>query len=401
MAEFVLPPGLGTIYFRKETGKWVAQLPPSRGRRTESFFDRNDAVMWLIEQYAAGKQVEPEEEGAPRGGALFRDVIADWSKNRIISESTRAGEKQLISYVRKHRLGSKPMGKLRPDHVKQLMSDLPVNTRRIKFGRKLSVFFGWAVDNGYTTVDLYARSGAKKIVQMAMQRRGEWKRDSTDVVWSAEQIATFIAAEKDPQYQLTWALLAVSAGRCEDVLGLEWGLQYLDEKFPWGLFQKGITTSDTDPIVVPVPKGGERRKVFWGLALGAHLQCVQVEQAEFRASCSRWEENADWILDRRVKSRRTMFGRWGMHLAPGTVQHRIPRHAARLGLERAGSHVFRRSLATLASDLGYNRSMIIDVLGHKPGVTDGYIKTSDSARHDFAEHMTKLLLPPGFLKEGS
>lgn len=398
--KYNLPPGLGSVYFRKDVGRWTALGPPDANGKRKSggtFDDPDAATMWLIGHYKGSAPVDVEPQPT-RGDVLFRDAIKKWSDGRPVKESTRSGDKGLLRHIKGHNLGARPMGKLRPEHVTQILRELPFNSRKYQFGRRLSTFFGWAEVNGYTLTHLYRRSDASKIVSDTKKRSEEWRRPSTDVVWSAEEIATFIETERNPQYQLTWAIFAVTACRCGEALGLQWLNQHLDDECPWGWAKMNITTSEGSPILEETPKAGERRKLYYGKPFAAYLLTVQAEQAAYRATLPCWDEDG-WILDRRTNSRQTM-GRWGMFLSPGTVQGAFVRHATRLGLEHAGGpHVIRKSISTIANAEGYDKSLRIDLLGHKPDVTDGYVKTPPAERHRFAEHMSKLLLPSFMLPQ--
>jgi integrase len=398
--DIVLPRGLGSIYFRKDTGKYQALRPPRAGikRESDSFATKTEAAMWLIARYneAAGARVTGDGGMLPRGDVKFRDAVIEWNKRKSIKESTRATIKNgLVMHVRGHTLASRAMGTLVPDHLVLLLDALPFNSRKYTIGRQLSAFCTWAHAHGYTATHLYRQSDAVNIVKATKKRSAEWRRPSTDVVWSPTQTMALIAAEPNPLYQLTFAIMAVTGARCGDVLGLEQALQFLDAEYPWGYFQKNITTTDEAPVIEETGKGGKRRTAFYGSGFAAFLRSARADQLAYRAGCPHWE--GDWLLDRRTASRQTM-GRFGMFLSPGTVQHRLATQAARIGNPHGGGpHVLRRSLATLANAKGYDKSMRIDVLGHEPDVSDGYVKTPDDKRHHFAEHMSKLLLPAHML----
>lgn len=400
--KYTLPPGLGSVYFRKDVGRWAALLPPDANGKRKSggtFDDADAATMWLIEQYKGSAPVAAESE-PERGSVLFRDAIKRWHDGRAGShkDSTRSNDEVVVQHIQRHKLGSRPMGKLRPEHVTQLVNELPFNSRKYMFGRKLSAFFGWAEVNGYTLTHLYRRSDAPRIISDTKKRADEWQRPSSQVVWSVDDIRRFIEDEKNPQYQLVWAIFAVTACRCGETLGMQWFNQFLDDQYPWGWVQKNVTTSPHAPIVAATPKGNIRRPVYFGAPFAAHLRAVQEAQTAYRANCPRWDDD-DWLLDRRTNSRQTT-GRWGMYLSPGTVQGAFTRHATRLGLEDGGGpHVIRRSISTIANAENYDKNMRIDVLGHQPDVTDNYVKTPPAERHRFAEHMSKLLLPSFMLPQ--
>ncbi len=396
-ASIVLPPGLGSIYFRKDTGKWQALRPPKPGvkRDNKAFETKTEAAMWLIGQYNVAKA--EEDTSSAEGGVKFCDAVVTWNEERSAKKGTKDQAKNgLIKEVTAHKFSAVAMGDLQPKHVSKVLDDMAFGSRKLNVGRQLSAFCGWAYANGYTKKHLFLLSEGPSILSRVKKRSDEWRRESTDVVWTPDEIMLFIDAEEKPYYKLAFALLAVSGARCGDVVGLEWNQQNLNDMHPWGWFQKNVTTTNNDPSIEEVGKGGQRRRVYYGCGFATYLRRAQDEQRAYREDCPNWA--GDWVVDRRLRSRQTM-GRFGLHLSPGSLENHVTEHAARIGLTHAGGpHVFRRSLSTLADDLRYTKSMRLDVLGHKPGVADNYVKQTPEKRHEFAEHVSKLLLPSYMLE---
>lgn len=382
--------------YQKPNGKWVAQLPPSLGKRTKTVATEAEAWAWVREQYA--KLWLGHDGDKPDRTIRLGDLIIKWLESKTLSGATREDYRiRIEKYVVGHLLAHSPIGELRPHHVDLLVRSTPENWTRIHLSKILAKFFDWCDANDFTNKDLFARaSEVDRLVKNAYRIvRANHRRESTERTWEPKEFVRFMEHEPSPVYRALWMFIAVTGARRGEAIGLIWENVNLDEGWCW--LADNVTTGGSFIFHEPVPKNRVQRKVYFDPFMVAVLRVLKADQDAHRATRKEW--TGDFVFDRRRG-----WGKGyapGIHLAPATVTQRFNRHASECGLDNLGGpHGLRRTLATLMTSkafiegLGLSesaaKSLRIDYLGHSPDVSDGYVKTKESMMHAAARRISEL-----------
>jgi len=381
---------LNASIYQKPNGKWVAQLPPSLGKRTKTVTTEPEAKQWVREQYA--KLWLGHDGDTPDRNVRLGELIMKWLESKVLAGSTREDYRiRLNKYVVDHPLGHSPIGELRPHHVDILVKGTPENWTRIHLAKILSKFFDWCDANDYTSKNLYARSSeTPRLVKNAYRIvRNENRQESTDTVWEPKDFVRFLEHEPDPVYRALWMFIAVTGVRRGEAIGLLWTNVDLDGGWAW--IADNVTTGGSEIFHGKRPKNQVRRKVYFDQFTAAILRNLKIDQDVFRQTHESWV--GDFVFDRRRGWGKAYEP--GIHLAPATVTQRFVRHAGECGLPNIGGpHGLRRTLATLMENNDFSKSLRIDFLGHTPDVADGYVKTKESMMHAAARRISELFFGP-------
>jgi integrase len=373
--------------------RWLAQLPPSMGRRGKIHDTEIEAWLWLQSEVAK-KTLGIREPTDDPGQVLVGTLIDKWLAGHTLKESSRGDYRiRIDKHIKAHALGLIPIGDVRGMDVDQALSSTPMNWTRIHVAKILSTFFDWAENNRFTVGNPYRQSQAKRTCQLTY--RVVERRESSDSVWTPEQFVTFVEHESDPVYRDYWVFVAATGARRGESIGARWSNMHTVDGWCW--LADNITTAGNEIIHSDTPKNWKRRKAYFGPVVSKMLLARKDEQEAYRMASSRamrTEWTTDWVFDRRRGKGPRFFP--GVHLAPATVTQRFNRQADELGLPHlAGPHGLRRTFATIAETEGFRPAVLTAAMGHTPDIHGLYPKAVESDMQHLAAHLADLILPNG------
>jgi integrase len=379
--------GIAGSVSRRKDGRWLAQLPPSMGRRSKVHDDEDSGWLWLRQENAKAT-LDVGRDGKNPARVLVKDLIEVWLAAVLLKETTLIDYRKCIAaHVNSSPFGALTVGEVRGMDIDKLLQAAPKNWTRLHLSSILSTFFDWAENNRFTVGNPYRQSDAKRIGQIT--KRTLERRASSDIAWTPEQLVLFIAHEPCVVYRDYWIFVAATGARRGEAIGARWPNIHPAEG--WGWLQDNVTTAANKTIYSDTPKNWKRRRTYFGPVVGQMLLARKKEQEKHKATCGTW--SGDWVFDRRNGKGKTFHH--GTHLSPGSVTNRFNRHTAELGLPSlAGPHGLRRTFATIAEAEGFNPSALTKALGHTPSLQNLYPKASESDMLRLAARLTELILPP-------
>lgn len=368
-------------------GRWLAQLPPSMGRKGKIHDTEAEARLWLRQRILTEMLGIQGPERAAR--LTVSELIDSWLDLADLAESTRIDYRiRTDRRVKPQLLGSMAIGDVLPMHINACLQAAPANWTRIHVAKILSPFFAWAEVNRFTVGNPYRQSDAKSICKK--QRKRNQKRDSSETAWTPEQLVTFVEHESDPVFRDYWVFVAATGARRGESIGARWSNMHAAEG--WCLLADNITTAGNAIIHGDAPKNGETRKAYFGPVVAKMLLARHDDQEAYRAGHTSW--SGDWVFDRRRGKGPRFFP--GVHLAPATVTARFNRQAKELGLPYlAGPHGLRRTFSTIAEAERFLPSVRTKAMGHTPDIHGLYPKPSVTDMQALAERLAELILPNG------
>jgi integrase len=202
-------------------------------------------------------------------------------------------------------------------------------------------------------------------------------------VWSAEQLAGFLAHVADDRLSALWRLLAMTGLRRGEALGLQWADVDM-EAGSISIRRAWIPVNGIPQMSEPKTKRGRRTIALDPAtleALKAHAARQAVEQAD-------WQEA--WVETGFVFTRED-----GQPLHPWHVSKAFKDHLKAAALPEIPLHGLRHSYATLALSSGVNPRIVSGRLGHSTVALtlDVYSHVLPQQDRDAAERIADLLLP--------
>lgn len=335
--------------------KYLAQLPPSMGRKSKTFDTLEQAQAWLGTQTQADKDL---------GSMSLSEALEAWLSTAAIKATVRKAYGNLGTRHVNPSIGSSKLTDVSPADIDRVMAATPANSTRGKVGKVLGGLFRWALAHGHVETDPYSRSQAQRLVKLAgLQVQ---PRPSADNTWSIEELRYFLEAEADDTYRLLWLFFAITGARRGEAVGLTWEQTNLDQSYVW--LQENVTAVSGQIIIEARPKNWQRRRAYIGTRMVEALRGLPRE--------SRW-----------------VFSRSGLHLSPEAVTGKLTRLTNHLGLPLLGGpHGLRRTFATLADLMGVRERVVQQALGHAPNVTQRYQKVSEAELVELATRMESLIM---------
>lgn len=370
---------------KKSDGRFLAQLPPSLGRRSKTFDSETEAEQWLRQELA--KVTLNISDDLAAGTAYIEETMAAYIEGSMNKESTKGNQRYYFErFVKDQPFGQLRLGAVRGMHIDALIARTPENHSRIQVIDLVSAFFKWAYTNDYVASNPVPKSGAERARKMV--EKAHEPRPEVDEIWTPEQFAKFVLAEQDPSYQRMWTFYAVTAARRGEGCGAAWYNMFLDDG--WGWLKDNVVKSGNETVIQDTPKGIKRRKVFFTPVVVDLLSTQRLDQDRHRETCATW--SGDWVFDKRRSNPMHLLVP-GEHLEPEAVTRRFNRLTDRLDLPRlTGPHGLRRTFATVAEDLGYSERIRAIALGHDLSLTDSYVKKQEPKVRQLFEDVTKFML---------
>lgn len=385
----------GTVWQRSDkagnpTDRWTAQVPPSRGRGSQTFDTEAQAWNWLIQQDAlhivgavVGTNVVPAV-------STLADVVNQWLKDHAMEETTREGYRIIVDrFIPRSAIGRMPITDVLPLHITKLLESAPENWTRSQFAKILRTFCDWAEANDFTGKNLYRRSNAANLLKRLTPILQENRRPETDTVWEPKEFRRFLEHERDPVYRDLWCVYACTGARRGEGIGLRRSVLFLDQGWCW--LADNVTPVGVELFHKKRPKNGKRRKAFLAPTMVDILGLRVADQDAYQQRCATWIDD-DYVFDRRQGRSRKRPLVPGTHLLPQTVTQRFNRLSDQCGLPRLrGPHGLRSTVATIIDDAGYKKRERQEYLGHTPDYVDNYVKVPESVLREIANTVTDVL----------
>lgn len=382
------------VYYKQETGRWVAQLPvqPDGTRPSKTFKTGPEAKAWR------DTQLDLIRLGLA-ANALNNSTVEEFmelffTKSRNKTTTNNGNRARFNRFIKGKPFGQMKLTDVRAMHIDDLIDTTPENYTRVFVITTLSTFFDWCIRFNFLDLNPYVRSCGDD-----ERRRIEDDHEMGDHVertWTLEQLARFFAAERNPLFLALWLFLTATGLRQGEALGMRWIRVHLDQFFCE--VADNVTNGGGTTVVERRPKGKRKREAYFGPFIGKVLGSRQVEQAKFRDQFFTWDEHG-WVFDKRVfKPAYRMQP--GIHLEPQDVSRRFHRVTDRAGLPRlSGPHGMRRTFATLAAKACdpengkplFSERIIAGALGHKPSVTAKYFTPSEEELRELALWIDRVL----------
>jgi integrase len=318
--------------------RWLAQQPPSQGRKSKTFDDWDKAQAWLDRAHATAVLYGADVDQAgvtPLGAALSL-----WIDGLAIKESTRAAYRQQLRPILAHSLATMPVRDVRHVHVDTLMLAAPSGNPRDKVGDRLRPFFRWATAGDLIARDPWVRSQGEKLQERALDDAATYP--TTGLAWTVDEARRMIADIERPYLRTLVAFMLVTGARRGEAIGLPWNA--IDGHA--ATISRNRTVAGGGIVIESRPKTRKSRLAYFGPHLAAML---------------------DGIRPPAVKSDDYVFvtDRTGEALSPGGVAITIKRQVARIGLPNVGAtHALRRTFATALDNDGCPEIVREKLLGH-------------------------------------
>lgn len=372
------PTVTGSVSPRTRDGitRYLAQLPPSLGRRGKTFDTEAEGWDWIQREHAKATLglLPSGDEANAKTVRTYIEVWLEKTASKVYKPTTLDGHRdRLEKWVYGNPLADLPIKDVRAMHIESLLGETPINWTRVRVSETLSVFFEWAENNMLTTGNPHRQSTATQLCQ-PVRNRGKVK-EHTDNVWTPEQFLEFIEYETDPVYRDYWMFVASTGMRRGEAAGMTWANMHIDEG--WCVIQDNITMAlakfSGRVVNTGTPKNGHKRKAHFGPLIGRMLTARYNEQMTYRMSCPTWEPG-DRVFDRR-RTRPMSANLPGEPLNPDTITQRFNLFARVLKLPRLGGpHGLRRTFNTTARSEGADHELRALAMGHKLDVTGDYTK---------------------------
>src|SRR6478752_5918334 len=179
---------IGAISARqtKSGMKYLAQLPPSMGRRSKTFASREEAEEWLISEELANLPGVPEvlpEDSKPSTGLseastqgvyspdspelTVSDAMNGWLSGAVLKESTRLHYRAAATRWVIPAIGEQAIGYVSPGDIDRCLKLVPMNSTLVKVAGVLKGMFLWAEAHGHVPFNPVPRSQARRLVRLA------------------------------------------------------------------------------------------------------------------------------------------------------------------------------------------------------------------------------------------
>lgn len=379
---------------QKATGKWgfVVDLPPGpdgkrRQARRSGFASSRDA------QAALDLLRTDVREGTyvPDVNVSVQDyLVEEWlpAVRSSLEPSTWTSYDRAMRLRVIPKLGGLKLRDLSPSHLNRLYAELLANGRCDGQDGGLSPR---SVRYTHTILGRAMRDAVRwqrlKVspATAAEPPRAKDARAPEMVTWTAQELNTFLDAEKQTRYWIGWRLLATTGMRRGEALGVRWG----DIDFDEGILaiRQTLTVDDGQLRLVNRTKTGRSRVIHLDTATVAALRSARKAQLEERILFGAGYQDNDLVLCRAD----------GRPYHPERFSQEFKRRVTRHKLRRIRLHDLRHTWATLALAAGVHPKVVQEQLGHA-SITitmDVYSHVVPSMKSEAAEKVAGLILGSG------
>ena len=344
--------------------RWLAQQPPSRGRKSKTFDTVEQAQEWLDRAHATAVLYGSDLDAA--GATSLGDALAAWLDGLAIKTNTRNGYRSQLRPVFAHPLAAMPIRDVRHIHVDTLMMAAPTGNPRDKVGDRLRPFFRWATAGDLIARDPWVRSQGERLQELALD--DVVPLPTTGLAWTVPEARQALAGIELPYLRALMAFMLVTGTRRGEAIGLAWGAV----EGTTARIARNRTIGGGIVVVEARPKTRKPRTAYFGSRLAAMIEGLRPEAAV---------KHDDYVFI----SRRT-----GQPLSPGGTGVSIKRQMRRLGLPNVGAtHALRRTFATALDGEGCPVIVREALLGHSGS---RYAVPHESDLRKWAERADELFL---------
>ncbi len=346
---------------------WVP-IDPEQPDLGEKKFSRGGFATAADADAALQDALKQRDQNEKFGGKVptLSSYADAWAEGLKLADSTIAGYKKIIRNHLRPQLGHYPLDKLTPTRIARHYRDLEQHGRKDEQDKggplsantvhKAHVVLGAildaAIEDGHLTTNPAKRKAAKAPTTSQM------RAEKTELVtWTADQLAAFLAWDRDEKQDelfALWWLIANTGMRRSEALALKWN--DLNAKTSQISIRRAINTEDWTKT--KTTKTGNARVIDLDSATLKVLASYKVARAELSFELARADAYIFGDDDGRLRSPDAMTSRWDRRL----------KWAARLKkfehLPRVTIKGLRHTHATILMELGVPPKVVQERLGH-------------------------------------
>lgn len=374
------PNGAGGVYFNRSTDRWVGRYTTED---PETGLPVRKAVYGKTEQEARAKLIDAlaaRQNGTlqvVRGRtATVRQYAERWLAGLKLRPTTQARYRQALAHVTgDDRLGNLPLTKLRPQHVKGLLSALHNGTARTVDAPLKSRTCNRVRDVLRNMLNDAMRDGPLNRNVAEIAKPLPLDDISKRVILNPElgHFKTFVGLCERHEMGPLWMLALCSARRESELLGLRWDdvdwpgktvrIERQLKRLHGRWYLEELKTGERGESTITLPD------IAFDML---HRQHACQESA--RAASANWSTNWPGLIftmmdiGRKGPGRRPS-GRPGDPLQPTAVSKGFPTAATEAGLPRMRLHDLRHSSASFLLHMGIPPLEVARILGHSSSTT--------------------------------
>ncbi|MBI4320278.1 MAG: site-specific integrase [Chloroflexi bacterium] len=337
-----MPNNAGSVYQRKEDGRWLAALTVNGKRKTIYAKNEREARKKLADlQRTLGTCATLPDPGKK----TVNDLLALWldTASHTVRRGTLADYRDICDRHISPHLGHIRLSNLRPEHLQALYNYLSEkgHTRipslvhsLIHRALRMAVMWGWLPGNPADRV-LVPRHKAKR-----------------KTIWAMDELSTFLHGTREHRYGPLWAVAVASGCRIGELTALKW------DDVRWA--ENTITIRATLRAVKgqwveepPKTEAGMRAIVLPSEAMDA-MRRQRARQAEWRLKAGETWQDAKLVFTTET----------GTPLIRASVEHALTWQCKRLGIPELSPHGLRHLCASLLLDRGLPLTVVSERLGH-------------------------------------
>ncbi|WP_460802712.1 tyrosine-type recombinase/integrase [Microbacterium sp. GXF6406] len=346
---------------------WVP-IDPEQPDLGEKKFSRGGFATAADADAALQDALKQRDEHEKFGGKVptLSSYADAWVEGLHLADSTIAGYKKIIRNHLRPQLGHYPLDKLTPTRIARHYRDLEQHGRKDEQDKggplsantvhKAHVVLGAildaAIEDGHLTTNPAKRKAAKAPTTSQM------RAEKTELVtWTADQLAAFLAWDRDEKQDelfALWWLIANTGMRRSEALALKWN--DLNAKTSQISIRRAINTEDWTKT--KTTKTGNARVIDLDAATAKVLASYKVARAELSFELARADAYIFGDDDGRLRSPDAMTSRWDRRLKWAARRKKFE-HLPRVTIKG-----LRHTHATILMELGVPPKVVQERLGH-------------------------------------
>ena len=335
--------------------------------------DAQAALTELLAAQQSGTYVAPNRK-------TLGEFLSEWVETRkdSIEATTAENYRHQLSYVLDHEISTRKLQELNPMQLSVLYAELSENGQKrgpgglsAKSVRNVHGVISKALGDAVKWGQL-ARNPATH-AELPKHRRREMK------TWTADQVKTFLQAEKDePEFAL-WVLATHTGMRRGELLGLRWD-SVADNRLS---ITQTLVTVDGQPTLKEPKTAAGRRSIELDEYTAGVLKAHRAAQARERFRAGSAYQDHGLVFCRED----------GTPEKPDRITRLFASRAKAVGLPSIRFHDLRHSFASLALTSGVHPKIVSERLGHSQisQTLDTYSHVTPQMDRDVAEAVAGML----------
>ncbi len=343
--------GEGSIYQRKEDGKWVGSITLDNGKRKVFYGSKRSEVK---EKLVAALHDQQQGTLVASGPQTVGQFLTDWLENthkRQIRPRTYERYREALYLHLIPALGKHQLQKLTVQHIQafytQKEKEHLAPATIIYYHSVLHNALGVAVKQGLVSRNVSDLASPPRRKRFEIQPLDE------------KQAQLLLATLRGHKWEALYTLAIVTGLRQGEILGLKWQ----DINFATGTLQVRrilsrvpTQTPEREHVYVEAePKTNKSRRnvVIAPIALEA-LKHHRIQQLELKLQAGTSWQDHDYVFSTSI----------GNHLRPNYVVVELKKILVQAGLPNIRFHDLRHSAATLLFAAGVHPKVVQEILGH-------------------------------------